>query len=223
MKARFRAEGLDSFDQSHVLELLLFYSIPQRDTKPIARRLLDKFGSFDNVLEARYEALLEVEGVGPNTALFLKLINDTGRYYLNCRDNSGMIFKDLNECGNYLVNRFVGIRNEEVHLLCMDAKGRLLACEKIASGTVASVGVLPKVIVETALSVRAASVILAHNHPGGYALPSDSDVVATRNIATILAVVDVYLVDHIIVGDGDFVSLVQSGKYVPTQEESMLR
>lgn len=212
VKDRFRAEGLDSFDPVHALELLLFYAVPRRDTKPIARRLLDKYGSFYKVLEASYESLVQVEGVGHNTAIFLKLMNDTSRYYLSSRDNTELVLTDLNDYGTFLMNRFVGVSKEELYILCLDAKGKLLKCIKLASGTVITLDISPRTVVEAALSVNATSVILGHNHPGGFAFPSEADVFVTDKIFYALAAVDIELVDHIIVGDDDFVSMRQSGK-----------
>lgn len=213
VKDRFRKEGLDGFEESHALELLLFYAIPRRDTKPIARRLLDKFGSLATVMEAPLEALQKVEGVGPGAATFLKLIHETGGYYLKNRDQDVCILNDLNKCGDYLVKFFHGKRTESVWVLCMDAKCKLLACQQVAEGGVDSVSISPRSVMEVALNVNASSVILAHNHPGGFARPSDADIMTTKYLGKVLATMGLLLVDHFVVAEGDYISMTQSGLY----------
>lgn len=217
VKDRFRKEGLDSFNEVHALELLLFYAIPRRDTKPIARRLLDKFGSLSQVMEATLESLQQVEGVGSNTALYIKLLHETGRYYLTNRDRSPHIFNDLNDCGNYLIHFFHGKRDESAWVLCLDAKRKLLTCQKICEGGLDAVSISPRRVIEIALSVNATSVVLAHNHPSGVASPSEADVIVTHRIARGMNAVGIILADHIIVADNDYVSLFQSGYFDPQE------
>ena len=211
MKERFLREGLDSFSEIQVLELLLFYIIPRRDTNPIAHALLDRFGSLYQVLEAPVEELEKVPGIGPNAALLLNLITAVARFYMVNRTGQHKILKTLDECGEYLKAFFVGRSVEMVYLLCLDAKCKVLCCREIGEGSVNSANVPIRRIVEVALGANATSVILAHNHPSGLALPSGEDILTTRRVAAALSTVDIQLVDHIIVADDDFVSLVQSG------------
>lgn len=216
VKERFLAEGLDSFTDIQVLELLLFYCMPRRDTNPIAHALLDHFGSLSQVLEASVEELCKVDGIGEHAAAFLKLIPQAGRYYLSDRSAQTKVLTTLESCAEYLTPRFVGRNVETVFLLCMDAKCKVLCCRKIAEGDVNSAGISPRKIVEIALGANASSVVLAHNHPGGLAIPSGEDILVTRQLAAALRAVEVKLVDHIIVADGDYVSIVQSGYCLDT-------
>lgn len=211
LKQRFLEEGLDNFTEIQVLELLLFYCIPRRDTNPIAHALLDRFGSLAQVLEAPVEELRKVEGIGENTAVFLHLTTEVGRYYLVNRSNQITFLQTINDCAAYLQPFFFGRRNETVFLLCMDAKCKVLCCREVGEGSVNAAGISIRKIVETALGVNATSVVLAHNHPSGVAVPSDEDVQTTRRVAMALAAVDVHLVDHIVVADDDSVSMIQSG------------
>ena len=211
LKQQFLSGGLDDFTEIQVLELLLFYCIPRKDTNPIAHRLLDPFGSLSQVLEAPVEELRKVEGIGENTAVFLHLTTEVGRYYLVNRSQQVTILPTINDCAAYLQPFFFGRRNETVFLLCMDAKCKVLCCREVGEGSVNSAGISIRRIVETALGINATSVILAHNHPSGVAVPSDEDVQTTRRVAMALAAVDVHLVDHIVVADDDCVSMVQSG------------
>lgn len=215
VKNRFRNEGLDHFDEVHALELFLFYAIPRKDTKPLARRLLNHFGSLVKVMEATPAALQQVEGVGVNTATYIKLLHEMVRYYLVNRDEKPTVLNDLNDCGNYLINFFHGKREESAWVLCLDGKKKLLACQKVSQGGVDSVAVSPRSVVEVALSVNAASVVLAHNHPSGFAVPSNVDVAVTYRIARGLDAVGVILADHIVVAENDFISMQQSGYYDP--------
>lgn len=211
IKERFRKEGLDLFTDIQVLEFLLFYCIPRKDTNPIAHELLDHFGSLSQVLEAPIEELAKVNGVGENTAVFLKLITQVGRYYQTNRVSKIHILPTLESCAEYLQPFFFGRNVEMVFLLCLDAKCKVLCCRKIAEGNVNATGISTRKLVETALNANASSVVLAHNHPGGLAIPSNEDVAATRQIAAALRAVDVRFVDHIVVADDDYVSMVQSG------------
>ena len=215
LKNRFLRDGLDNFEELQVLELLLFYCIPRQDTNPIAHRLLDHFGSLTQVLEAPPEELKKVSGIGDNVATFLALITSVGRYYLVNRISSVKILQDPVSCGHYLLPRFFGRRNETVFLLCLDAKCKVLCCKEVGEGSVNSAAVPIRRIVEMALSANATSVVLAHNHPSGVAVPSGEDIQTTRRLALALSAVEITLADHIIVADDEFVSLQQSGLYSP--------
>jgi len=211
VKERFAKEGLDHFSDIQVLELLLFYCIPRQDTNPLAHRLLEQFGSLAQVLEAPVDELAKVEGIGENAAVFLRLITEVGRYYLVNRSTQVTILNTIEKCAKYLAPFFYGRRNETVFLLCLDAKCKVLCCREIGEGSVNSASISTRKVVETALAVNATTVVLAHNHPSGVALPSDEDVQTTRRIAEALRCVEVQLVDHVIVADDDYISMAQSG------------
>lgn len=215
MRKRFRDEGMEHFSEVHALELLLFYAIAQKDTKPLARELLNRFGSFSNVFEASYEELIAVEGVGPNVATYLMLLNETGRYQRIRNLDNVKILDNLDACGEYLVEFFHGRRNETVYLLCLDAKHKVRGCMQVAEGSVNAISLSIRKVAEMALAANATSVILAHNHPGGFAFPSNEDVAVTRQVGVALDSLGIILADHIVVSDGDFISLVQSGFYRP--------
>ena len=213
VKKRFRAEGLDHFDEIHVLELLLFYCVPRVDTNPLAHRLLDHFGSLSQVLDAPAEELEKVEGVGENISTFLSLVTATGRYYSVKRATQNKIVSSVEECGDFLLPYFYGRRNETVFLLCLDAKCKVICCKEVGEGSVNSANIPIRRIVEMALGANATTVVLAHNHPSGIAVPSSDDVQTTHRVAKALRVVDITLFDHIIVAEGDYTSMTQSGKY----------
>lgn len=215
LRKRFLAEGLDNFTDIQVLELLLFYCIPRRDTNELAHALLARFGSLSQVLETKPEELMSVEGIGFNTAVFLKLIPAAGRFYSVDRASRNNILLTTDACGHYLLQYFEGRSQETVFLLCLDAKCKVLCCQQVGEGSVNSAGVPVRRVVETALAANATTVVLAHNHPSGLALPSHEDIATTRRVALALDAVEIELADHIIVADDDFVSLAQSGYYRP--------
>lgn len=210
---RFSKEGLDHFDPVQVLELLLVYSIPRRDTNEIAHALLDHFGSVSRVMDASLEELTAVPGVGKNTAVFLHLTKQAGRYYQVDSGRKGKVMKDIDDCGAYLLPYFIGRQKETVFLLCLNANGNVITCRVVGDGELNSATISPRRVVEIALAEKASTVVLAHNHPSGVALPSHEDVLVTQRLAAALAAVEVTLFDHLIVADDDFVSLAQSGLF----------
>lgn len=215
LKNRFRREGLDSFEELQVLELLLFYCIPRQDTNPIAHALLNHFGTLDQVMDAPAEELQKVPGVGENAATFLALVHALDRRYQISKEQNLKILSTVEECGRYMWSCLKDLRNETVYLLCLDAKCKALCCKKVGEGSVNSAAVPVRRIVEIALGANATSVVLAHNHPSGLAVPSDADKLTTRRVAAALAAVEIQLVDHIVVAEEEFISMVQSGVYSP--------
>lgn len=213
LRRRFRAEGLDNFDERHVLELLLFYALPRVDTAPIAQALLDHFQSLPRVLEASAEELERVPGVGPNISTLLTLTTQVGKYYRTHQNPPGQILNTVDKCGKYMLPYFHGQREERVYLLCLDGKCKALCCREVGMGSVNAASVSVRRVVEMALSAGASSAVLAHNHPSGLAIPSGEDVETTLRLDEALDCVEIQLVDHFVVAGEDFVSIVQSRDY----------
>lgn len=213
LRERFLEEGLDNFQQHEVLELLLCYCIPRRDTNLLAHKLIDRFGTLAGVLEAPASELKKVKGMGDAAATFFTFLQAAERYYLVNKQDDGKPMTSVDACGRYLVPKFRNLRNESVYLMCLDAKCKMLSCRLVGEGSVNSAAVPIRRIVEMALEAGATSVVLAHNHPSGIALPSGEDVQTTRRLAMALSAVEIGLVDHIVVADEDYVSLAQSGVY----------
>ena len=210
LKERFQNQGLDGFTEVQVLELALFYCIPRKDTNPIAHALLEHFGGLSQVLEAPVEELKRIPGMGESSASFLHLITELGRYYMVHRSTQTSILPTLEQCAEYLVPHFFGRRLETVFLLCLDAKCKVLCCKEVGQGGTNSTGISIRKIVETAIGVNASTVVLAHNHPSGLAVPSPEDIQTTRRIAQALQAVDIVLADHIVIADDDYVSIAMS-------------
>ena len=214
-KAQFREHGLDVFTDHGALELLLFYAVPQKDVNPLAHRLIDRFGSLEGVLSAPPDELRGVEGVGEHAATLLTLILPMARRVHMDSAKRGVALCDTEQLGRYFCGLFLGVREEILYEACLDAKGKLLRCCKVADGSVDAVQINMRRIVENALRCGASAVALAHNHPSGVALPSPDDNTTTLMACDALRTVGVELIDHIIVADGDFVSLRDNGLLPP--------
>lgn len=215
MRKRFLEEGLDSFNEINALEFMLFYCVPRKDTNELAHRLLNHFGSYSNVLNAPLPELKKVDGVSDHIATYLSFQGAAVRYYMVNRKMSGTVVGTTEDYGNIMLPYFVGRANETVFLLCLDAKCKVLCCREVSEGSVNAASISMRKIVDVALSSNATSVVLAHNHPSGLALPSPEDVQTTLRVAKALDSIDVILVDHLVISDGDYISLAQSGYYRP--------
>ena len=213
LKTRFISQGLSGFEDHNVLELLLFYSIPRSDTNEIAHRLLNQFKTLSGVFDAPVEELCKIKGVSTHTATLIKLIPELTAVYNTDKTKDIKIVSSTKEAGSFFVPRVYGKKNEEVHALFLDDKKKVIRCDKLFEGTVNSTPITVKKVVAAAVNTNATSVVIAHNHPGGVALPSRADMIATEKIYKALKLINIELCDHIIVADDDFVSMADSGEF----------
>jgi DNA repair protein RadC len=211
LKKRFIEHGLDDFDDHHALELALYYAIPRQDTKHIAHRLINHFGSLYDVFEASIEELSAIEGMGENSAALLKLMPAMGRKCQISKSRNNCVLNSTKAAGDYLLPYFMFQGYELVYVVCLDVKNRVLGCREIARGSPNMAEISMRKIVELALSKKASGIIIAHNHTSGIAIPSIEDEDTTNKIASALAGIGVKLLDHIIVAGDDFVSMAESG------------
>ena len=210
-RQRFMTGGLDAFADHEILELLLYYAIPRRDTNPIAHALMERYGSLPAVLAAPMEDLKRTEGIGESAAVLLHLVPQVCRRARLAQVGEDQVLNSSERAGAYLLECFDGESREVIYQLCLDRKGKLLACKRLGEGSVASADLDVRRLVENAILTGASAVILAHNHPSGVALPSDGDYTATMRVRAALNAIGIELADHIIVADGDFVSMADSG------------
>lgn len=208
-KEQFLRAGPDSFADHELLELALFYAIPRRDVNGTAHLLLERFGSLAGVLNADAEELRRVSGVGDSAAVLLKLLTAVA-----CRAGGGReirIVSSTEEAGRYFLRLLDGESREILYLMCLDGKGKVLSCRAVSSGSVNMTAASVRQVVEQSLRAGSAAVILAHNHPSGVALPSRADQHMTEQVQEALRPLGIRLLDHIVVADGDFVSMADSG------------
>lgn len=213
LKDRFLSCGLDAFQEHEMLELLLIFAIPQVDVNPLAHKLINAFGSLAGVLNAPFCELVNIEGIGTHSATLIHLMPQLCRKYLT-EHSLETILDSSEKTGNYLLPRFIGLNVETVFLVSLDSKSMVLGTDLIHSGSIHTAEASSRKIVQTALRHNATSVVLAHNHPGGIATPSQQDLASTRAIKSALLAVEVLMLDHIIIAGNDFVSLADSGFFI---------
>ena len=211
MLESFLRTELAGFSDVEALEFLLCFSIPRRDVNPLAHRLLEEFGGLHRVFDAPVSQLTRVSGVGPRTAALIRLTGALWGRSEEARSRGKRYLRSTQELGSYLSGRAGGAREERAWLLSLDASCRVLECREICRGAVNAVNLPFRKLVETALLANASSVVLAHNHTNGNLLPSLEDISYTRDAARALALVDVILADHFILGERRYLSMRSSG------------
>lgn len=211
VRKEFLSRGFNENTPVHkILEMLLFYSIPRKDTNELAHKLINHFGSYSALLEADASELMKVDGVGENTAALIKLILPLAGAYERQKAAKNKKFDNTDQIYEYLRKRYYGITNEAFSVLSFDSAGRISGFDFLSSGDVASVGVTSRMVMETVLKHKASSVIIAHNHPGGVLLPSKDDVTVTQMLINALSQVNIRITDHLIICDDDYISFNQS-------------
>lgn len=193
IKNMFRKNGLANLEPHNVLELILTYSIPRKDVNELAHTLIDTFGSFDQVLEADFERLLQVEGIGENTAIHLKLILESYRFYEMQKHREAFYATSAHITMNYARSLFVGETKELTYALCFDSNMKLNNCTKVSEGSVNAAAISVRRVVEVATANKAVAIVLTHNHPGGLATPSKEDLITTKKIMHALHIVGIKL------------------------------
>ena len=210
MKAEFLARGLEGWPDHRVLELLLFYTIPQGDVNDLAHELVERFGSLAGVMDASVEELKKVKGVGDHTAVFLRMLPAVLGRYQGARTRLSAIINSPEEAYAWLEPYFFGARNEMVYVLCMDGKRQVLGVRKVAEGSIEMAEVNTRRIAEEAIGLRAAQIYVAHNHVSNLAIPSQADWLTTDTLRGALRPIGIELIDHLVFVDGDMVSLKDS-------------
>lgn len=206
MRNKYVNKGIEVFEQHEILEMLLFYAIPRKNTNDIAHRLLEACGSLSAVFDAPIDILMQ-QGLSYNAAVLLHMIPDLSRAYQSDKfDNEEKIITDEN-IGKKMVHLFAGKNEECVYAFFLDAKGKEKYSGIISKGDASSAPLFSKDIVSIAERCKAVTVIIAHNHPSGVAFPSRADLEATADIADALDTIGIHLADHIIVADRDYISL----------------
>jgi len=211
LKKRFIEEGLGSFADHQVLEMLLFYTIPRKDTNEMAHRLLEKFGTLESLFDASPEDLIRKGGVTPNTAVFLSMIPELARRYMIIKQGKKPILDSSSRAGEFVKSLFVGKNYEAFYVCCLNSQNQLNYAALVHEGTINEAPVYPRLIVETALRHKASSVILAHNHPGGSLRPSGADIEVTRKICDALKTISITVIDHMIAAGDSYYSFAENG------------
>ena len=207
MRERFENGSASALADYELLELALFRSIPRADTKPLAKALLARFGTFAEVLGAPLALLQEVKGVGPSVALDLKIIAAAGQRAALSEIKGREILSSWNKVVDYCRAGMAFEQREQFRILFLDKKNALIADEVQQTGTVDHTPVYPREVVRRALELSASAIVLVHNHPSGDPTPSRADIEMTRLVIETAKPLGISVHDHIIIGRHDHASL----------------
>ena len=211
LRARLLDAGPEALADHELIELVLFIALPRRDTKPIARALIDRFGSFARAIAAPMNQLVKVDGVGEAGAAALKTVQAAALRLVRAEVKQGPVLANWNALMGYLNAVMAREPVEQFRVLFLDGRNRLLADEAQSHGTVNHTPVYPREVVRRALEWHATAIILVHNHPSGDPTPSSADIAMTREIKVAAEALSIVMHDHVIVGNGRWLSFRTQG------------
>ena len=211
LRARLLTAGPESVADHELLELVLFLALPRRDTKPVAKAMIARFGSFANAIAAPLNELRDVDGMGEAGAAALKTVQAAALRLMRAELKTAPVLGNWDQLMGYLTAMLSRERVEQFRILFLDNRNRLLADEAQARGTVNHTPVYPREVAKRALELHATALILVHNHPSGDPAPSRPDIEMTREIKAALATVSVVVHDHVIIGNGAWTSFRKEG------------
>lgn len=215
LRERFLREGLDSFAYHNVVELLLTYAVPRRDTNLLAHRLCEKYPSFDLLCSADVKELTETEGIGENAAALIKLIPALAAFYADaCGKKARITLRNEEEVTAFLSAHLAGKTEETLLALMLDGRGRLLDCRTLAVGSQVSSLLDLHLLFQAIFSVHPTDLILAHNHPSGALIPSEDDLMLTKKLAYLCEQMEIRFLDHYLFAEDRFLSLMKYLKRV---------
>lgn len=215
-RERMRQKFTDDHDGAHfpdheLLELLLYYAVPRKDTNETAHRLMEEFGTLEKVLDAERDRLTAVDGVSDNSAVLIALMREIARRYAAAKteENGDLpVFDTPEKIAAFLRPRYIGVQVERAYLLLFDNAMHMLDFRHLGDGEVSKVLLSVRQIAEYAFRKHAAQVVLAHNHPGGIAVPSGEDLALTRRVSQALQLLDIPLLEHFIFSDYGYCTVV---------------
>lgn len=210
LRARF-LKGADAMPDYELLELTLFAALPRRDTKPLAKALLARFGSFADVIAAPRARLMEVKGVGESVAHHLKIVEAAAQRLAKTKVRGRAALSSWSALLDYCTAAMARSETEEFRVLFLDRKNMLVADEVLNRGTVDHAPVYPREIVKRALELNASAIILVHNHPSGDPAPSKADIAMTREVAAAAKALGIVVHDHLVIGRGGHASFKSLG------------
>ena len=218
IREKFLKNGIDGFAEYEILELLLTYCIPRKDTKPIAKELLNKFKSLDNIFKADFDKLFAIDGLGKNSITFLKLLGELPSIiYKDELKNKKLIDKETLKISNkdillkYLRNKIGYEEIEKFYIIYLSSSNEVIEFEENSVGTLDRSSVYPREIYKKVINLNAKSIILAHNHPSDNITPSKSDIELTNEIAKGLKNFGALLIEHIIITKNSYFSFLEEG------------
>lgn len=214
IRERYYETGLAGMPDHNILEFILFFGIPQKDTNEMAHELIDRFGSFSGVLEAKRTDLLEVKGMTETAACLLTMFLPVYKRYVADLNKKRPVLESRKDYVKYLRHIYLDNPNiERIYILCLDSNNRLIACRKISEGDFSTSLFDVRKIASVVLEINAKKVVISHNHPSGKLEPSKNDCDVTRELGELMRLLKVKFIDHIIITDTSYFSMVGSAKY----------
>ncbi len=211
LRLKFLTSGIEAFHDYEVLELFLTYAIPRVDVKPQAKELIRTFGSIKGAIDADIGDLVNIKGIGKDSAILIKLVKEIAALYLKQKAKEKKQVTCTTELLDFCRTVMGGKQDEEFCVIYLDAQNQIIEFEIIQKGVVNQAVVYPRQVLESALKKKASAIILAHNHPSGHVRPSDADIRLTKTIQETAKILDILVHDHIIVGENRFFSFREEG------------
>lgn len=212
LRERYTEKGYSSLQDYEILELLLTFVKPRVDTKPLAKALLKKYGTIEDVLKGDLKELKNIEGIGDITGIFLNFIGDIAAFSFEDKAKKQKIsFKNKNQLISYLRTDIGFSKNEEFKVLFLNSVNEIIETEKLFTGTIDKSVIYPRRILERALHHNARALVFSHNHPSGNISPSQKDIEITKEMKNFFRIVDINVLDHIIITKDSYLSFLEEG------------
>jgi len=213
LRERFRKTGFEGFQDYEALELLLTYAVPRRDVKPLAKRLIKRYGSMQEVFDAPFEELRQEDGLTENSATYLKMLKDCAALYLRVRTRrDAMAIAGTGALLDYCRVKMAGLKDEQFMAVFLDSANEVIADEVIQEGTVNQSVVYPRKVMERALHYKATALIFVHNHPSGACRPSKDDKLITSELVRVARGLQITVHDHLIICRDGYYSFRERGQ-----------
>ena len=212
LRERYVKNGYEALQDYEIIELLLIFVKQRVDTKPLAKQLIKKYGTIEEILKADIKDLKETEGVGDITAVFLNFIGDIAACsFKDKAEKEKISFRNKNQLISYLRNDIGFSKNEEFKVLFLNSVNEIIETEILFTGTIDKSAVYPRKILERALYHNARSIVFVHNHPSGNVSPSEKDIELTEEMKKFFKIVDINVLDHIIITKNSHFSFLEEG------------
>ncbi|NLJ15865.1 MAG: DNA repair protein RadC [Clostridiales bacterium] len=210
MKAKMIKNGLSSLEPHEIMEIMLFFTNPRKDTNALGHLLIKKFGSIRGVLDASHDELINISGIGESTASHISFIKEIAKIYMQQSISAEKLDSPEKLC-SYFKAVLIGEDVEQLHIVCLNHEMELVLDEKVCQGDIGRLNVDMRRLMEIAIKSKCDTVAIGHNHPKGLHIPSKADIQTTRRIYNAFANINIRLIDHIIIGINGETSIRKSG------------
>lgn len=213
MREKLQKGGPDALADHEFLEMMLYYVHTRKNTNDEAHRLIDEFGSLPNVIDAEYDDLIKIDGIGDTTAGFITFIHDLMSRYYKQKFTDSVVLDSPDKIGDYITAHYLTVTHEEFAILTFNSRFGFINFHTIEKGSPDKVSINIRRIVDFCVRDNAANLVICHNHPGGIAMPSNADIDVTIKIVDTLKGLGLRVLDHIIAAGNDYISMAASRQY----------